>query len=536
MELQEIKPEKKDYIYLVFSLLLTVAVFIIVAKDKRVTFCDEAYSYMITNSHAATIQFDTNVLYSREQVEDVLAHTSGDSFVRMLRNVLSDKVHPPLYYVFMYISSLIAAGSFSKWIGLSVNMLFLLGTVYYLWHILYRLFHSGLISSLSMIIYVLNQSTLSDMMLIRMYMVMTFFAAAFAYYNMDIIGKRSESKVYPSLVVITAGGFLTQYYFAFFAVAFFLMEVLLCVRRGEKKYIKPYFISMLAAVGVATVLWPFWIPCMFMNSHVGAIAGNLLNPGSFLYKMFDGIRILQVSIFQKAYVVCGIMVMCLFIIFIFNRRIRREKARIWELVIKLLAAIFLYAMVVRMLTPEYLTSGRYYYSAEMLEILAIFICVYTIINVYIQQYAKAACIISGLVLFLGNEMAFYYGYGIDYYTDAKGYDSQYSELAKYSEAVWIVAERETYFTDANIWDMCIPEYVIFIDEDSEYIEEYASLPEFSEAEELVIITRQYATNDGYIDFLDRGLYYFIGTTKRFVAAELLFERNGLTYYVARVVD
>ena len=43
MELQGIKPGKKDYIYLVFSLLFTVAVFIIVAKDKRVTFCDEAY-------------------------------------------------------------------------------------------------------------------------------------------------------------------------------------------------------------------------------------------------------------------------------------------------------------------------------------------------------------------------------------------------------------------------------------------------------------------------------------------------------------
>lgn len=536
MELQGIRPGRKDVFFLVFSLVFAAVVFAVTANGKRITFCDEAYSYMITNSQAATVQFDTNVLYTREQVEGILSHSSGDGFIGMLKNVLSDKVHPPLYYVFMYISSMIASGSFSKWIGLAVNMVFLLGTVYYLWRILYHVFHSGVLCSLSMMVYVLNQSTLSDMMLIRMYMVMTFFTAAFAFYNIEVICKRDNRKIYPALVVTTAGGFLTQYYFAFFAAAFFMVEVLICIRRGEKNRIKPYFVSMLAAVGVSTVLWPFWIPCMFMNSHAGAIAGNLLDINSFLYKIYDGVRILQVSIFQKAYIVCGIAVMIMFAVFLFGRRIRKEKLQAWELVVKLIAGAFLYAMAVRVLTPEYLTSGRYYYPADMLEIAAIFICVYTIIEVYVKHSASELCIIAGVLLLVGNGISFYFGYGIDYYRDAGEYDEQYDMLKNYSDAVWIIAERETYFTDANIWDFCIPEYILFIDEESEYNEEYASLPEFSEADELVIITRRYYTDDGYIDYLDRGLYYFIGTTQRFVTAEKLFERNGLTYYVARVVE
>lgn len=536
MELQNKKLNKVDYLLLIASVVFTALVFIFVAKDKRITFCDEAYTYMITNSKAATVQFETNVLYSREQVQDILAHTKGDGFIGMLKNVLSDKVHPPLYYVFMYFSSVLARGSFSKWIGLSVNMLFLIGTVLCLWKILYKLFDSGVISTLSVALYVLSQSTLSDMMLIRMYMTMTFFTAAFVYVNIELICNKSDKKVYPALIAVTVAGFLTQYYFAFLAFAFFLIEVIICIKRKAKKQIKPYFVSMVISVLAATIIWPFWIPCMLMNSHAGAIAGNLTKAGSFLYKMYDGIRILQVSVFQKAYVVCGIAVMIFFLFFVLNGRIRKEKKEKWELVCKLLSASFLYAMLVRMLTPEYLTSGRYYYCAEMLEILAILICVYTLIEVYVKRYVTGISVCMVLLLLIANEFAFYYGYGIDYYTDAIEYDSQKDKLMEYEDAVWIVAEPESFFTHANIWDMCIPNYVLFIDEKSEYKEEYAKLPEFSEADKLIVITRQYTTDDGYIDFLDRGLYYFIGTSKRFVNAELMFERNGLTYYAATVVE
>lgn len=521
-----------DIACIAVCLVITSILFIYFGKDKRVVFGDEIYSYTITNSDKATYQFETGRIYSRNEVEDMLSHTEGDSILKMLKNVAKDKVHPPIYYIFMYISSVVLGG-YSKWIGLSVNLLFLLGIVILIWKFIYQITGSRISAILSVCVYLLNTSTLSDMLLIRMYMAMTFFSMLLVYYESIIENEEKTKKFYPGLMLITASGFLTQYYFAFFAIAFFIVEFAFNLKKNRSR-VKAYFLSLLAAVGVATVVWPLWIPSMVLNSHAGAIARSAVDFLHMFKRALEGFRILQVAIFQKAYVFGMFFIVVLSVAYFASSLIHIKRGKERKLVMKLLTAAFIYAVLVRILTPDYLTSGRYYYPAQMLEIISIIIMIYSLIAEYISRYKDIAFIVACIILIVGDYIGYRYGYGIDYYGDAVVYDEQMEILQKYSDGLWIMTDNHVYEFDAMMAFWCIPEYLVVLDQNTDESVKYSNGNEFEGVDETIIVSIEHMTDYGMTDNSDAGLYYIIGSTGRFATDELLFRNGSVLIYRAQL--
>ena len=179
-------------------LIISAVIFFVTANGKRIQFCDEMFSYTITNSYSPLYQFAENEWYNSEQVADKLTHTAGDSLKQTFAMVKQDFVHPPFYYVMFYISSVISGGHFSKWTGLAVNFVFFMGTVVFIWLICERLFKSSWVSFAATMIYVVNKSTLSAITVIRMYMMMTFFLAAFVYLNILVMDRKMSKSAHIS--------------------------------------------------------------------------------------------------------------------------------------------------------------------------------------------------------------------------------------------------------------------------------------------------------------------------------------------------
>ena len=98
--------EKKKYLWCVISVIVGVVIFVVAGVSKRITFCDEIYTYMIVNAPNGAYQLAEGQWYTRQQTVDMLGHSSNDSVVQMLWNVKGDS-HPPLYYGLVYILSLI---------------------------------------------------------------------------------------------------------------------------------------------------------------------------------------------------------------------------------------------------------------------------------------------------------------------------------------------------------------------------------------------------------------------------------------------
>lgn len=514
------KGKRSDIIYFFIMLLFALGVFLVAGHYKRIIFCDEVYTYSITNSDMPIYHFAVGEWYSGSQAKEMLSHSEADGIMQMLRNVKADKVHPPLYYMVVYLFSAIASGSCSKWIGLSVNCVFFMGTVIMLWLIMRRLFSSAPAALAAIIIYSMNISTLSDLTLVRMYMAVTFFVAAFAYVNLRLTNKPDDKKEYIWLMLITAGGFLTQYYFALFAVGVFLVEAVVKLKRKSYKQLGMYLLSMVTAVVLSTICWPYWISAVLNNSHSDAMASSalgLLNVGGAL---LEGIKLLQITLFQNAYIAGGIVVLLVLVLFGVLTRGKDEYIYHRHLVVQLLAATILYSVVVGTVTPDYLTSTRYFYPAAMLEILTAIICGGVLLKLYAPAIVRAAAVAAVVVL---EVVLLVFGTGIDYYGNAKEYDEQLAILKEYADVPWIISGGETWQITANMFDYCLPEQLLVINEASEYREE----PILEEAEGFIIIA-----NDEQELVSDGALYYYIGCTGAFVSDELLFVRNGLSIYYA----
>ena len=147
---------RSDYILLFAALVLSAILFFVIASGKRIQFCDEMFSYTITNSDSPLYQLQENTWYSSQELMDKLTHDQSDSLRQTLTMVKQDFVHPPLYYIMFYTASAVTGNHFSKWTGLAVNFVFFMGTVAFIWLIVRDIFKSPIAALAAVMIYDAN--------------------------------------------------------------------------------------------------------------------------------------------------------------------------------------------------------------------------------------------------------------------------------------------------------------------------------------------------------------------------------------------
>lgn len=517
-----IKHKLRDAVPFVVMLALSAALFVIVASGKRIQFCDEMFSYTITNSDSPLYQLSENKWYTNEEFADKLTHTENDSLRQTLAMVKQDFVHPPLYYICFYISSVISGKDFSKWTGLAVNFLFFMGTQVLIWLIVRKIFQSPFTAFIACMIYALNKSTLSNACLVRMYMMMTFFLAAFVYINMLIIDRDGkEKRLYIWLGVVTATGFMTQYYFALFAILFFVVEAVSgCINRKYKR-IMMYLGSMVMAVILATFVWDFWMEAILKRFITTSMTGRSLNLFSNIPLMLDGLVIMQMSVFQWGYKAAEWVVPIIIIVFLLHPQKDDKYPGLKELVVKMTVAAVFYAGCVRYISP--LNSTRYYYPADMLEILVVIVCA-----VYLASLAcnRLVNILVCTVLLVGNILLMVNGFGIDYYGEGPQYDAQRNILSLYGKIPYIVVGGESIEVSGSLQNFLMASDIIRITENYE-----ADGSEvLGEAKQFIIVCQ--GDENGNSEIADYGLYYYIMSTGNFAGRDFLLRSNGLNYYIA----
>lgn len=520
--------DRKKYISFIVTIIIGMTIFIYAAYNKRVTFCDEIYTYMIVNSGNGAYQLAEGQWYSREQMQDVLSHTKNDDIFQMLRNVKGDS-HPPLYYIMVYIASMFFGGNISKWTALCVNAAMYLGTIILFWIILYKLFKSPLMSAIGTVMYEINVGTLSDAMLLRMYMQLTFFVIAFAFATLLLYENKDKLRYYILLGVITAAGFLTQFYFCFVAIGFFIVWTIYNILAKKYARIIKYLLSMVSAVIFDTLVWHYWISVMLFNSDSETIKENALNFANILNSLFRGILTVQLPVFQNWYVAGAVFVIVITALTLLLKRVSKVDENIKFFIASLAAVVWMYGSVVYYLTPSYLLSGRYFYAASALEYLMVVICVLALLKTYapdgvMGKILQTVAVLGGIMV---NVVILVSGSGIDYYVNAEEYDKQRAVLEEYADYPWIICGNENWQVSSNYFDYVIPEKIMRITSNVPYGKDL----ELESKDGFIIVAE-----DGQYDQSDLALYYYIGCTGRFAKSELLMKRNNLAYYFAYPVD
>lgn len=244
--------------------------------DKKVgMFIDEVYSYGLSNSDYVPFITDlhngeiSDSVLTRKEFSDYLTVQPGEQFHfgSVYYNQTQD-VHPPLYYMLLHMVSSFFVDQHTKWIGLSLNLGIFIATLVILYLLLNYSFGNTVISLIGVVLYGLSTIAVSTAILIRMYMLLTFFTVILAYWLLQIIRGRKDYKVFLLVFSSIILGLFTQYYYvyyAFFAAVctdFFLLV---------KKRIKDFWIFSLvalSAVAVFVMLYPASINHMFADQLV----------------------------------------------------------------------------------------------------------------------------------------------------------------------------------------------------------------------------------------------------------------------------
>lgn len=272
-------------------LLLAVQVGICVwfGMGKLSFFCDEIYSYGLANStdyafldNTTAKEYSTNngwvdSSYYRNYV--TVKETDGlASFKAPYVNQVAD-VHPPVYYYFLHLVCFIFKGSFSKWTGIGLNIFFMLCGDFVLYYIASYFFKGDKIKSiLTVVLWSLCASGISNVLFIRMYMLLTVEIMLYIAVHVwiDKHGKL-DFKAYLLVYAAMVLGGLTHYYFYPFV---FFFSAPICfyffIRKKLEKFIK-YSASLCLGFFTNLVLFPATLRHVFGGYRGTEVANNLKN-------------------------------------------------------------------------------------------------------------------------------------------------------------------------------------------------------------------------------------------------------------------
>lgn len=527
MENKKYSPDRLKYIAAFALAMIVITVFFFLyGNGKRITFCDEIYTYNIVNSRGLT-PYQINSWMSGADFNNAMTHDDGDSYEQLIENVKIDMVHPPFYYILMYISSKFAGNKMSVWTGLAVNFIGYIGTAVIIFLVLKRLFNNYVISSLGTIGVMLTQCMISDAMLIRMYMIYTFFTALLAYANL-LIRQKNSILNYAVLCISIVGGFLTQYYFIFFVCLFFAFEIIYDVKDRNFKGILKYTAVIIVSALIINKVWGFWYEALSSSTHSAGIISNAKNFLSNLGKIYSGYELVMYSVFQRAGKVFMVILPLLVVALLYFIR-KEKKSLLREFVIELAGVALMYAFIVNVLTPDYLSSTRYYYADMMLVAMLYVICILGIINTIVVKNDLKEIFIysaSGLLVIMSNIALLLTGYGVDYYADTKQFDGVTQALESYKDIPWVIGWDNSWQLDASMEDYIIPSRVIPVSANGT-VEEGT----FDGVDEFILVQ----SGTEVSEFItQRNLSNFISSTKKNVNVEKIASRDYVSYYYCTV--
>lgn len=282
---------EKKLLAAVIAAVMLVALFWCVKKNDF--FMDEIGTYGLSNSYYAPfLQYVpedntlTNKVVTREQMQEYLTVSPEDAFRydSVYYNQTQD-TQPPLYYMLLHTMCSIFQGSFSKWLGLSINLALYLGTLLILYRIGRMVLESRLYACAAVLLYGLSYGGLSTVLMVRMYILLTFLTVCFAFFAIRLYQGDYRKSCYAGIGLTIFLGLFTQYFFIMFA---FFFSAAYCLNELRKRNWKRFFLYALFAFGGIFVFY-FSYPCvldqLFADRLVSSktAAENMLDiPGMML--------------------------------------------------------------------------------------------------------------------------------------------------------------------------------------------------------------------------------------------------------------
>lgn len=283
-------------------IVLSVLLAIYWGNRKQGYFIDENYSYTISNGTQLGIAIKSGEWNDTDAFLDQMISTGDENFhfAQACENTAND-VHPPVYYILFHLISSIFTGVYSKWIGLSLNIILLIPILITVNRLAYEL--SGedkIISLIATAFYGLAPATMAHTVFIRMYMLLSLWTLIYAYIHVCDLKRDRLSFVkfiLPSMITCYLG-FLTQYFyvvimfFITFIYAFYLAVFCHRIKDGIV-----YGLSILLSLILAAISWPICKFHIFKGYRGKGAVDQLFNFRDYIVRTKEYLSYLNRQVF-----------------------------------------------------------------------------------------------------------------------------------------------------------------------------------------------------------------------------------------------
>lgn len=248
-------------------LVLQLVVIMWFCVQKQGYHYDEYYSYYSSNVTYALVPTDMEWKDTSEIRSEFMVMEGEGLGFGMVKLMQSLDVHPPLYYYLLRIVCFLSEGIFSKWQGLSINILFFVLSWLTLAALTKEITNNDKKKILSVCtLFGFSPAIFSGIMFIRMYMMLTFVCLLILYIHVRAVmrQKRTWKGFYLPVCLLSFIGFHIHYYFAVFL--FFLaaaVSLYLFFHKGSRKESFLYAGSVLAGLAVSVLAYPACLKHIF---------------------------------------------------------------------------------------------------------------------------------------------------------------------------------------------------------------------------------------------------------------------------------
>lgn len=369
-----LKKETQIKVSLIVSIFFIAIISLFYCFQKSGFFLDELYSFGLSNGEYTPFLYDIkgsicNNIFRGEDFLKYLTVSENDAFnySSVYYNQTQD-VHPPLYYFLLHTVSSVFQNSFSKWLGLAINIVFFIFTNILVFVVAKRLFGDYTICICGTILYGLNTLAISALLMVRMYMMLSFITVLLLYLLIRLKEKETVLNYFLFGVTIFIG-LLTQYFFVFYA---FFLCVFYCVWLLKNRKYKTLFLFSVSALGGVMLSYIAFPSCIKHLFGTGTVSGsttlqNITNIGGYISRIvhFSGAVILR----SVPAVIVAVVAIVICILNFSKLKKQYKKTFNFEPLIYLIPAICAF-FVIAIIAPY--TVSRYVYN--LLPIFILFVC------------------------------------------------------------------------------------------------------------------------------------------------------------------
>lgn len=209
---------KKHYNLISLLLLLAGLVLtIVLACNKQGYYIDEWYTVTQSNGTLLGVGVEPGKWNDTTPMNEQVTVQNHEKFnYRQVIGNLYNGVHPPLYYMMVHTVSSFFVDIYSKWFGLSVNILLYLMTAFFVRELAYILSKDDrIVALIALGLYMFSPAILSGVMLTRDYISAALFMTALAYFLVKSFRDEKLTFVwfyFPVFFTVTAGA-LSEFLF-----------------------------------------------------------------------------------------------------------------------------------------------------------------------------------------------------------------------------------------------------------------------------------------------------------------------------------